>query len=109
MDTLMANNQRMSQEILDDLSNQRFQNNVSREFDKQKNTGIVEGCISGDKVAVAPNSWRVNHSLGREPIGFILMAQGSTTSIVAKMTNMTATTADISFSEDPTSFTAFFY
>ena len=100
---------RMSQEILETLEEQRFQDNVSKEFSRQNKTGITKGCISSDKVLLGENKWRVNHSLGVEPIGFIIIEQGSASSLVCEMTNMTTTTAEIKFSGDPTSFTLFFY
>ena len=99
----------MSQEILETLEEQRFQSNVSREFSKQSKAGVTKGCISGDKVLLSEYKWRVSHALGVEPIGFFIMEQGSTTSIICEMTNMTTTTAEIKFSADPTSFTLFFY
>lgn len=100
---------KMPQEVLDDLSDQRFQGNVTREFDKQNNTGITSGCIGGDKVLIAENTWRVSHALGREAIGFTIVAQGSTTSLLCSMSKMTSSTSEIKFSGDPTSFTLFFY
>ena len=102
-------NSKLSLEILDDLDSQRFQQNVAREFSKQQNTGIIKGCISGDKVLIGEFKWRVSHRLGVEAKGFIIIEQGSTSSLVCEMTNMTTTTSEITFSGDPTSFTLFFY
>jgi magnesium-transporting ATPase (P-type) len=99
----------MAREILDALSDQRFQENVSREFDKTNSSGITVGCISGDKVEIAENVWRVSHALGVEPKGFIIIAQGSTTSIKAEMGNSKVDTVEIKFATNPTSFTLFLY
>lgn len=99
----------IAKEITDSLDTMRIQQNVDREFKKQASTGITSGCISGDKVSIGEFVWRVYHSLGREPIGFIIMEQGSTTSLKAEMSNMNLETVEIKFSADPTSFTLFFY
>lgn len=108
----------LAREILDDLPEQRFQENTARELDKQKNSGTVSGCISGDKVKIGENSWRVSHGLGVEPKGFVIIAQGTSSSLKAEMSNMTTDTVEISFTSvldgvdipaDPTSFTLFLY
>lgn len=109
---------KFSREILDDLDSQRFQENTARKFAQQGNTGITSGCICGpaaDKIDLGNNIWRVKHSLGREPIGFVTIAQGTTDSVLTKMTNMNTQTVDIEFVKDsrnltlPVTFTIFLY
>lgn len=100
---------RLAREVLDDLPTQRLQSNIEKAFNEQRNSGITAGCISGEKVLVEENFWRVYHGLGVEPKGFMIIAQGSTSSIKAEMSNMTLDTVDIRFSTDPTSFTLFLY
>lgn len=100
---------KMALEILKETSDQRFQQNVSREFQDLRNSGTTSGCISGEKVLISELTWRVSHNLGREAVGFIIIAQGSTTSILCEMSNMTKNDSQIKFSGDPTSFTLFFY
>ena len=99
----------LAREILEDLPTQRLQSNVEKALKEQQNTGTVQGCISGDKVKIADNTWRVYHGLGVEPKGFIIIDQGSTSSIKATMTNMTVETVEMKFDSDPTSFTLFLY
>lgn len=105
----MNNYAKMALEVLDNLDVQRLQGNISREFDKQNNSGTISGCINGDKVVIADLTWRVSHSLGREAIGFVIIAQGTTSSIICSMSNMTLNDSEIKFSADPVSFTLFFY
>lgn len=86
-----------------------LQNSVKRSIDGINNNGIVAGCVGGAALKIAENSWRVSHSLGVEPIGFIIIDQGSTSSVKAKMTEMKTTDVVVTFSEDPTSFKIFLY
>ena len=99
----------LSREVLEDLSTERFQENVARELSRQSKSKALTGCISGEKTLIAENKWRVYHSLGIEPSGFVIIAQGSSSSILAKMENVTSENVEISFNTDPTSFTLFFF
>lgn len=96
----------LPREYLEDLSDQRFQENVARKFNQDGNTEPI-GCLGGTQTSLGNNSWRVQHSLGTEPRKFVLTAQGSSSSIKVKMTNITAQTVDLVFDSDPTSFTVF--
>lgn len=83
----------------------RVQSNIKRSFDQaQKGEDEVYSCIGGDQESLGNYSWRVKHTLGREPKEFMIIDQGATGSIRAKMVNPTGTTVDIVFDSDPTSF-----
>lgn len=83
MDTSMGNN--FAREIVDDLSVQRMQENVGREFDKQSNSGISSGCLSSGTTLISNGIYKVDHQLGREPIGFFLMSQVNASSLYCEI------------------------
>lgn len=102
----MANN--LPREYVEDPSVSRMQENIARKFN-QDSGGEVSGCLGGTQTSLGNFSWRVEHGLKKEPKGFVLLSQGSSSSILAKMVNAGGTTADIVFESDPSSFTVFFY
>jgi hypothetical protein len=98
----------LAREYVDDISVSRMQENISRKFSQDDNAES-SSCIGGSQTSLGNNSWRVAHGLKREPKGFVIIAQGSSTSIFAKMVNVGSTTADIVFESDPTSFSVSFF
>lgn len=79
----MGNN--FAREIVDDLSVQRMQESVGREFDKQSNSGISSGCLSSATTLISNGIYKVDHRLDREPIGFQLMSQASASSFYCEI------------------------
>lgn len=100
----------LPREVLDLLEVSRLQENVGRKFSQmEKGNDDVSACLGGSQTNLGNNSFKVAHSLGREPKGFIIIDQGSTSSIKARMTNPNGTDATITFDSDPTSFKVSFY
>lgn len=100
----MAN---LPREYVEDISIQRMQENIARKFNSQNEQFI--GCMGGTQTSLGNNSWRIAHSLKREPKGFVLLTQTTAGSIFTKMINQSGTTADLVFDSNPGTFTVFFF
>lgn len=96
-------------EVMENLEDKRFQDNVKRGLDDIKRTGIQKGCLSSTMEKTGPLTWRVFHSLGVEAVGFFIVSQTSTKSIIAELGDSRTDSSLVTFAEDPGTFRLFFY
>jgi len=89
-------------EILDDISSQRFQDNVGRQLDKKS---AVHGCLGGTVTNLGSNTFKVEHSLGTPATSFFLLSHTTAGSIKSTLVSSDGTTATFSFDHDPGTFT----
>lgn len=75
----------LSREVLEDLSTERFQENVARELTKQSKEKAISGCIGSLYTKVSDGIYQVDHQLGREVSGFVITSQTSTKSLYAEV------------------------
>lgn len=103
----MANNQ-LPLEKVDDLGVQRMQSNISRKFNQDKKSGDgFKGCLGGTQTSLGNNSYKISHSLGDTPKGFVIISQSVSGSIKATMINPTASEVTITFDSSPGTFQIF--
>lgn len=93
-------------EVLSDLSTQRFQENVARTVDKKTE---FSGCMGSTPTDLGNNTFNIKHELGENPTGFIILTQGTASSIKARMVKSEGTSVTISFARAPGAFTVFLY
>jgi len=98
-------------EQVDDLSVQRMQGNISRKFSQNEkgSGGGFKGCVGGTQTPLGNNSYKVEHSLGDTPKGFVITSQATSGSIGATMQNPTGTDVTITWDSDPGAFQIFLY
>ena len=97
-------------EQVDDLATDRIQRNVQRKFEQDsRSDGGFNGCLGGAQENLGNNSFKVPHSLGRPPKGFVITAQATSGSLKATMANPTGTDVTITWSAAPGTFSIFLY
>jgi len=93
-------------EVLDNVTDLRFQENVARKFDS---SASFIGCVGETPSDQGNNTFTVKHSLGKSASGFVILTQATSGSIKATLVKSDSNTATLSFSKAPGSFTVFLY
>lgn len=75
----------LAKEIVESLDTMRMQQNIDRKFRQQDSTGIKSGCMDSSNSVVSEGVYKINHKLGREPIGFMLVEQASASSLYCEV------------------------
>lgn len=101
----MAN---LPREQLDDISTQRFQDNVATQL-KKDSTQPALGSMGSNIKDLGNNTFSVDHALGTEPKGFVLLSHATAGSIKTSIVKSTANNATLSFGSAPGTFTVYFY
>lgn len=98
-------------EQVDDLSVQRMQGNVARQFNniESKSGDGLSGCLGGTQTSLGNNSFKVAHSLGNTPKNFVITSQSVSASIKATMNNANGTDVTITWTASPGTFQVFLY
>jgi len=96
----------LPREYLEDISTQRFQENVGKQLDKKKE---AIGCLGGTISSLGNNVFSITHSLGTAPSGFIILTQSVAGSIKATMVKSNGTIVNLSFDKSPGTFTVFLF
>jgi hypothetical protein len=99
---------KFAREVLDDLPTQRLQENTAKAFSKMENA-LFEGCVGGTPSDEGNLSFKIEHSLGKEPKGYVITEQATASSIKSSLAQSTGTFVVIKFESSPGAFKVFLY